>query len=301
MPARSEWVQLAYRLPREPSTPRIAVWRRLRRLGAVQIVDGLVALPRDSRTQEQLEWLADEILEANGEATIWVATPGAAAQERALAQGMAAAVAAEYQALIDAAEAARHKDGVVRRRTLARLRRTLQAIRGARLLSATRARPRPAGGGRSGSARRGAGPMRWATRRHCHVDRAACSWLIRRFLDPDAEFVFVDDPDEVPADATPFDIRGVELSHHAGECSFETFLRRYELADPVLWEMAKIVHEADLADERHDAPEAPGLDVLLRGLSMVRTDEELLTLTGPLFDGLYEYRTRALLTGREPA
>ena len=72
---RGEWVQLAYRLPREPSTPRIAVWRRLRRLGAVQVVDGLVALPRDSRTQEQLEWLADEIVEANGDATIWIATP----------------------------------------------------------------------------------------------------------------------------------------------------------------------------------------------------------------------------------
>lgn len=129
MPALGEWVQLAYRLPREPSTPRIAVWRRLRRLGAVQIVDGLVALPRDSRTQEQLEWLADEILEANGEATIWVATPGSAAHERALAQRMAAAIAAEYQAVIDATEAARAKDGVGRRRTLARLRRTLQSIR----------------------------------------------------------------------------------------------------------------------------------------------------------------------------
>ncbi len=65
--------------------------------------------------------------------------------------------------------------------------------------------------------------MRWATRKHCHVDRAACAWLIRRFLDPEAEFVFVDDPDEVPADATPFDMRGAELSHHGGDCSFETF------------------------------------------------------------------------------
>ena len=129
MPARGEWVQLAYRLPREPSTPRIAVWRRLRRLGAVQIVDGLVALPRDSRTQEQLEWLADEILEASGEATIWVATPGSAAHERALAERMATAVAAEYRAVIEAAEAARDKDGTARRRTLARLRRTLHAIR----------------------------------------------------------------------------------------------------------------------------------------------------------------------------
>jgi hypothetical protein len=142
--------------------------------------------------------------------------------------------------------------------------------------------------------------MKWATRRHCHVDRAACAWLIRRFIDPEAEFLFVDDPDEVPADATPFDMRGAELSHHSGECSFETFLRRHELADPVLWELARIVHEADLADERYDAPEAPGLDVLLRGLSMVREDEELLALSGPLFDGLYEYRKRALLLGREP-
>ncbi len=143
--------------------------------------------------------------------------------------------------------------------------------------------------------------MRWATRRHCHIDRAACAWLIRRFIDSDAEFLFVDDADEVPEDATPFDMRGVELSHHDGDCSFETFLRRYEIPDPVLWEIAKIVHEADLADERYDAPEAPGLDVLLRGLSMVRDDDELLALSGALFDGLYEYRKRALLTGREPA
>jgi Protein ChrB, N-terminal len=126
---RGEWVQLAYRLPREPSTPRIAVWRRLRRLGAVQIVDGLVALPRDSRTQEQLEWLADEIVEANGDATIWTATPGSAAHERALAERMSEAIAAEYRAVTEAAEMAREKDDVARRRTLARLRRALHAIR----------------------------------------------------------------------------------------------------------------------------------------------------------------------------
>jgi hypothetical protein len=125
--------------------------------------------------------------------------------------------------------------------------------------------------------------------------------LIRRFLDEEPEFVFVDDPDEVPADATPFDMRGVELTHHGGDCSFETFLNRYELADPVLWEIAEIVHEADLADDRYDSPEAPGLDVLVRGLSMVRDDDELLRLSGPLFDGLYEYRKRALLLGREPS
>ena len=143
--------------------------------------------------------------------------------------------------------------------------------------------------------------MRWATRARCHVDRAACAWLIRRYIDPQAEFVFVGDPAEVPRDATPFDMPGVELSHHRGNCSFETFLERYHLEDPVLMEIARIVHEADLADERYHAPEAPGMDVLIRGLSMVRDDDALLELTGPLFDGLYEYEKRALLLGREPS
>lgn len=142
--------------------------------------------------------------------------------------------------------------------------------------------------------------MKWATRAGCHIDRAACAWLIRHFIDPDATFVFVGDPSEVPADATPFDMRGVELSHHGGDCSFETFLRRYDLHDPVLWRIAEIVHEADLEDERYDAPEAPGLDVALRGLSMVCDDEEVLALTDPLFSGLYEYYRRATLLGRTP-
>ena len=142
--------------------------------------------------------------------------------------------------------------------------------------------------------------MRWATRHGCHVDRAGCAWLVRRHIDPDAEFVFVGDPAEVPADAIAFDMRGAELSHHEGDCSFETFLRRYDLADPVLWDLARIVHEADLADDRYRAPEGHGLDVVCRGLSMVAVDEEILAVTGRLFDGLYEYRRRALLLAREP-
>ena len=143
--------------------------------------------------------------------------------------------------------------------------------------------------------------MKWATRRHCHVDRAACAWLIRRNVDPDAEFVFVDDPDEVPSDATAFDMRGVELGHHGNHCTFETVLDRYRFDDPVLWDLARIVHEADLGDERYDAPEAPGLDVICRGLSMVLGDHRILEVTASMFDGLYEHRRRALLLGRDTA
>jgi len=143
--------------------------------------------------------------------------------------------------------------------------------------------------------------MRWATRTGPHVDRTACAWLIRRFIDPDAEFVFVEDPEEVPADATPFDMRGAEYSHHDGDCSFETFLRRHALDDPVLWAIGRIIHQADLEDDRFDAPESPGLDALMRGLSMVRPDQEVLELSGPLYDGLYEYLRRSAVQGRDPS
>ena len=143
--------------------------------------------------------------------------------------------------------------------------------------------------------------MRWATRAGVHIDRAACAWLIRRFLDPDAEFVFVTDPAAVPPDATAFDMRGAELGHQGGDCSFETILRRHDVSDPVLWRIAQIVHEADLDDARFDAPEAPGLDVVLRGLSLTGTDEATLAVSGPVFDGLYEFYRRSLLLGREPS
>ena len=137
--------------------------------------------------------------------------------------------------------------------------------------------------------------MKWATRPGCHIDRAACAWLIRRYLDPGAEFVFVEDTDDVPENATPFDMRGVPLSHHNSGCSFETFLAQYQLTDPVLWDIARIVHEADLGDERYDAPEAAGLDVLLQGLALVRSDTDVLAISETLFDGLYAIRKQLAL------
>lgn len=143
--------------------------------------------------------------------------------------------------------------------------------------------------------------MKWATRPGCHVDRASCAWLIRRFIDADAEFLFADDPTDVPADATAFDMPGVDLSHHGHDCSFETFLRRYDLHDPVLWRIGEIIHEADIDDERYDAPEAAGLDVLIRGLSLTLDDDDVLSIAGALFDGLFEYIKRATLLGREPS
>jgi hypothetical protein len=119
-----------------------------------------------------------------------------------------------------------------------------------------------------------------------HVDRTACAWLIRSFIDPDAELVFATDLDDLPADATPFDIAGYPFSHHDGDCTFEVLLRHHGLTDPSLMRLGRIVHEADVEDERYDAPEAAGLDAIIRGLGRLLDDDALLIASGPIYDGL---------------
>jgi hypothetical protein len=122
------WVLLAYRLPREPSRPRIAVWRKLERLGVARLGDGLIALPADARTREQVDWLADEITEAGGTASVWLSVPATPAQERGIAAGMSAARAVEYRAVTAEAEAAATAGESERMRVVRRLRGELRRI-----------------------------------------------------------------------------------------------------------------------------------------------------------------------------
>ncbi|MDP9475341.1 MAG: chromate resistance protein [Actinomycetota bacterium] len=138
--------------------------------------------------------------------------------------------------------------------------------------------------------------MLWATRRGCHVDRTACVWLIRRFVDPEPSFAFFGDPSEAPEGAELFDVAGARLSHHGEDCSFETFLKEYDIDDPVLREIAEIIHDADLMDEKYGRPESEGLDAIIRGMQLALPDDETLTgHTDALYDGLYAYLGREVL------
>jgi hypothetical protein len=128
--AKSDWVLLAYRVPREPSAPRIAIWRRLKRLGVSQLLDGLVALPADAQTREQLDWVADEVISAGGTATVWVGRPVGSKNEREIVAAMKEAITTEYRKILDDVEAARMAPEIERRRIVARLRREVQLVAG---------------------------------------------------------------------------------------------------------------------------------------------------------------------------
>lgn len=137
--------------------------------------------------------------------------------------------------------------------------------------------------------------MKWVTRKNANVDRIACPWLIRRFIDPDAEFLFVDagEVDAVAARerAIPFDVKGAELGHVDGRCSFESIIHKYGLRDEALDRLARIVHGADIPQDLAIAPEAAGLQAIAHGFALVHgeDDQSKVRFETPLYDALYEW------------
>src|SRR5262245_3031514 len=140
--------------------------------------------------------------------------------------------------------------------------------------------------------------MKWVTWETVGVDRMACAWLIRRFIDPDGVFLFVAaGHSPLPSDTEPFDIPGVRLSHHRGHCTFHTMLRVYELNDPTLQRIARMVDEADVVQEVALEPVAPGLDLICRGLRRISPDDLVALERGALiYDALYAQLKHTALT-----
>jgi hypothetical protein len=131
--------------------------------------------------------------------------------------------------------------------------------------------------------------MKWVTWMNVGIDRMACAWLIRRRIDPDAQFLFIPEGSAaVSDDATPFDIPGARFSHHQGRCSFAMFLSAYDLRDPILARIARIVDEADTVQEVELEPAAAGLDLICRGLRRISPDDQTALEHGlTLYDALY--------------
>ncbi len=141
--------------------------------------------------------------------------------------------------------------------------------------------------------------MKWVTRERVGVDRMACAWLITRYIDVEAEFLFVPAEQKLlPEGAEPFDMPGVRLSHHQGHCSFYTMLREFELRDPVLQRIARVVDEADTVQDVILEPAATGLDILCRGIRLISSDDQVALERGRLlYEALYAQFASELTQG----
>jgi hypothetical protein len=297
-------------LPPTPSSLRVRVWRRLRSLGAVPLKRSAYLLPDTPERYEDFQWLAQEIQREGGEATlvrvhqIENVTPD---DVRRLFHEPRDAdyrqLAVRYRKALQGLEKKSAATSARRREELARLAKDHQRIRdidffdapgGAevrRLEEAIALRTR-----RPETTRREERPTidlttlrgrRWVTRPRPHIDRIASAWLIKRFIDPQAEFLFAP-PDAFPKDAIPFDAPGVELSHQGEDCTFETLVKRARLRDRRLGRLAEIVHEADLRDGKYPREEARGIDVAIRALLAASPDDHQVLAQGmTLCEGLY--------------
>ena len=260
-------------------------------------------LPDSPDRYEQFQWLAQEIQRDGGDATLLrvdrienMQEPDVVRQFQEARNHDYAALAERYRKLLKGRGPRLIEELARLAREMARIteidffeapgRREVERAREAVEERTASGRGRPAGT---------APPLdlaalkgrRWVTRPRPHVDRIASAWLIKRFVDPAAEFVFAP-PDQIPADAIPFDMAGVEFGHHGEDCTFETLLRRTGLRDRKLAVLAEIVHEADIKDQKFAREEARGIDLALRALlSAIKDDHEALAQGMTLFDGLY--------------
>jgi len=239
--ADSAWLLFQFQLPRGKSSGRVAVWRRLRRLGALGLGGATYALPDDAESRESFEWLRRDVEELGGEALLFAARPADGRDEAALERRRRGEAAAEAprRAALEPLDPARF-----RRRT-------------------------------------------WVTRPRPGVDRMASAWLVRKFIDPAARFVFADDPARQAPKAIPFDTYGAELGHQQGLCTFEVLARRFAIDDPAVAALGRTVHAVDLHEEAADPAEAAMMERLVAGLRASHADDgELLAAGMAVFEAL---------------
>ncbi len=302
-------------VPPTPSSLRVRVWRRLRSLGAVPLKRSAYLLPDTPERYEDFQWLAQEIEREGGEATLiriqQIENISPENVQRLLHEPRDhdyRQLAARYRKVLQSLEKKPAVKGARLPEELAHLAREHQRIRDIDYFDApsgaevrrleeviamrTRRQEPVHREERRPLDLAGLRGRRWVTRPRPHIDRIASAWLIKRFIDPDAEFLFAP-PAEFPKDAIPFDAPGVELSHQGEDCTFETLVKRARLRDRRLARLAEIVHEADLRDGKYPHEEARGIDVAVRALLAASPDDRQVLAQGmTLFEGLYATTSR---------
>lgn len=300
------WYLLIHQLPPEPLYLRAKIRQRLVRVGAVALKNAVYVLPRREDCLEDFEWIAQEAIAGAGEAFVCEAEFLEEKTEEALVAQFRAEREADYDALVEEARQWKREGGKELPARAARARKRLHEIaqidffeapgrkkadRAVAELEAASRHPGRRGGPRPDSF----SGRTWVTRRGVHIDRIASAWLIRRFIDPRARFRFVDPKEPTRAGDLRFDMVGGDFTHEGDRCTFETLVARTGLQDRALTEIAEIVHDIDLKDEKFGRPEAPGIERMVVGVVLANAEDDARLERGRLlFDELYQsFRRKA--------
>ncbi len=307
------WLLLIHQIPPKPNYFRVKIWRRLQRIGAVALKNSVYILPRSDTAQEDLAWVLREIKEGGADATLCEARMVDGITDEQIELLFQTARDADYAQLAEElrrllgepcnAEASQ----AVLLSELVRVERRLSEILAIDFFEAsgrvavdgllrtlqTRLHPQ-----KTESKQEDVSSLRssyqgrvWVTRKGVHVDRIACAWLIRRFIDESPRFKFVPGKDYRPAsEEVRFDMFDAEFTHEGDLCSFEVFLKRLHISDPALCAMSEVIHDIDLKDGKYGRAETGGIASLIIGIAQLhREDEARIAQGSALLDALYEY------------
>ena len=301
------WLLLLLRLPATHKAERVAIWRKLKKSGAIQIQTSTYVLPDEPARYESFQWLTQEVRSAGGDATLVRAREIEGLPNEKLIELFNTARAKEYATLRELLRALSH-----RRKTssspafgdkLDRVRKQFREIRHTDFFSCPRAQDvemllRKMEGTRPGEASvpkvatRDYREKIWVTRPRPEIDRVGSAWLIRKFIDHKATFVFAK---KVPASgrAVSFDMLDADFSHHGDDCTFETLVKRFRIDDKTVSKMSEMIHDADLDDDKFERTECIGIDRVLKGWAREGiSDHEILRRGFQCFDALHAFLRR---------
>jgi hypothetical protein len=300
------WLLLLLRLPATHSTERVAIWRKLKKSGAIQIQTSTYVLPDEPTRYETFQWLTQQIRDAGGDATLVRAREIEGLPNEKLITLFNAARAKEYAALRETARSManhrKHRSKLGDR--LDRVRKQFREIRQTDFFDCPRAQDvemllRKLESRQSGESRLATAKARdhrgktWITRPRPEIDRVGSAWLIRKFIDPTAKFIFGKKTLKKPS-VISFDMLDADFTHRGDDCTFETLIKSFHIQDNAVHKIGEMIHDADLDDEKFARTECVGIDRVLKGWGREGiSDQEILRRGFQCFDALYAFLRRA--------
>jgi hypothetical protein len=299
MELQKSWLLLLYALPAKRSSERVNLWRKLKKAGAVQLKSSAYILPDAPVHFERFQWLAKQVRDSKGDATLIRVTEVEGLSGEQIAELFRKARALDYGDLTrEIVSAARRKldvDGVEALRSRFKEIQEIDYFHSPAAhdveMALRRLDDKAAAKHSRGAKvdRRKYSGRTWLTRPRPQIDRVGSAWLVRKFIDPKARFIFSADAKKFP-EAVTYDMLDAEFTHHGEDCTFETLVKRFGLDDKALLAIAEMIHEADLEDGKFSRHECIGIDRVLKGWARLGlSDEQLLEKGGECFDALYEH------------